>query len=286
VNPLIGVSELAVALASAQPPLLLDVRFPPASPGRAAYQEKHVPGAAFLDRDEVLAGPPGTEPGERGGRHPLPDPAALEEALRDLGVSEDHPLVVYDEGRPPSGSAARAWWILRWAGHPDVRVLDGGFAAWVEDGRPATADEEVERPRGDFTVRPGSMPVLDAAGAAARAAAGALLDARAPARFRGEVEPLDRVAGRIPGARNLPFTAVTGPHGRFLPPDDVAKLVADLPPGGQPGTYCGSGITAAHTALALTTIGYTPALYVGSWSEWITDSTRPIETGRETGEPS
>jgi thiosulfate/3-mercaptopyruvate sulfurtransferase len=278
VNPLIGVPELATALASAQPPVLFDVRFPPASGGQAAYQDNHIPGATFLDRDAVLAAPPGTEPGERGGRHPLPDPAALQEALRDLGVTEDHPVVVYDEGVPPSGSAARAWWILRWAGHPNVRVLDGGYAAWTGAGRPTSA-EDVERPRGDFTVRPGSMPVLDAAGAAARAARGALLDARAPARWRGEEEPLDPVAGRIPGARNLPFTATVGPDGRFRSPDELRAQIKDLPAGEQVGTYCGSGITAAHTALALTTIGYEPAVYIGSWSEWITDPNRPIETG-------
>jgi thiosulfate/3-mercaptopyruvate sulfurtransferase len=123
------------------------------------------------------------------------------------------------------------------------------------------------------------MPVLDAAGAAARAAAGALLDARAPARFRGEEEPLDPIAGRIPGARNLPIAATTCPDGRFLPPDALAKLAAELPGSEQIGTYCGSGITAAHIALALTTIGYEPAVYVGSWSEWITDPRRPTETG-------
>jgi thiosulfate/3-mercaptopyruvate sulfurtransferase len=187
--------------------------------------------------------------------------------------------VVYDEGgMPPSGSAARAWWILRWAGHPDVRVLDGGYAAWIDAGRPTSA-EAVERQRGDFTVRSGSMPVLDAAGAAARAAAGALLDARAPVRFRGEEEPLDPIAGRIPGARNLPIAATAGPDGRNLAPDELARLATDLPAGEQIGTYCGSGITAAHIALALTTIGYEPAVYVGSWSEWITDPSRPIETG-------
>ena len=278
-NPLIGVPELAAALASAHPPVLFDVRFPPASPGRAAYQDNHLPGAAFIDRDEVLAGPPGTEPGERGGRHPLPDPADLQEALRGLGVTEDHPVVVYDEGgAPPSGSAARAWWILRWAGHPDVRLLDGGYAAWVSDGRPVTT-RETTRPRGDFTVRPGSMPVLDAAGAAARAAAGALLDARAPVRFRGEEEPLDPVAGRIPGARNLPIAATAGPDGRFLPPEALEAVTKELPINQQIGTYCGSGITAAHIALALTTIGYEPAVYIGSWSEWITDPSRPVETG-------
>jgi thiosulfate/3-mercaptopyruvate sulfurtransferase len=279
VNPLIGVPELAAALVSARPPVLFDVRFPPASAGMGAYQENHLPGATFVDRDAVFAGPPGTEPGEHGGRHPLPDPAALQEALRGLGLTEDHPVVVYDEGSaPPSGNAARAWWILRWAGHPDVRVLDGGYAAWVADGRPVTT--EVPTPeKGDFTVRPGSMPVLDAAGAAARAAAGALLDARAPVRFRGEQEPLDPIAGRIPGARNLPIADTAGPDGRFLPGEAIKDKVRDLPPGEQIGTYCGSGITAAHIALALTTIGYEPAVYVGSWSEWITDPSRPIETG-------
>jgi thiosulfate/3-mercaptopyruvate sulfurtransferase len=277
VNPLIDVPELAVALASARPPVLFDVRYPPGSAGYAAYQDNHLPGAVFLDRDAVLAGPPGTEPGEKGGRHPLPEPDDLQEALRSLGVSEDHPVVVYDEGgSPPGGSAARAWWILRWAGISDVRVLDGGYAAWVAGGHPVTA-ERVERPRGDVTVRPGSMPVLDAAGAADLAATGTLLDARAPVRWRGEQEPLDPVAGRIPGAANLPIAEVAGPDGRFLPPEEIRRKVGD--PAGPVGTYCGSGITAAHTALALTAAGYQPALYVGSWSEWITDPSRPIETG-------
>jgi thiosulfate/3-mercaptopyruvate sulfurtransferase len=282
VNPLIGVSELATALASANPPLVFDVRFPPASSGRAAYQEEHVPGAIFLDRDAVLAGPPGTTPGPTGGRHPLPDPAALQTALRSLGLNDDHPVVVYDEGAPPVGSAARAWWILRWAGHADVRVLDGGFAAWRK-GQP-TETGTVERPPGNVTVRPGSMPVLDAAGAADLARTGVLLDARIATRFRGEEEPLDPIAGRIPGADNLPLAEVVREDGRFLPAAElrpkIEKLKGDA---GSVGTYCGSGITAAHTALAITAAGYeTPALYVGSWSEWITDPSRPIGRGPAT----
>jgi thiosulfate/3-mercaptopyruvate sulfurtransferase len=279
VNPLIDVPELVVALASARPPVLFDVRFPPGSPGHAAYLEKHLPGAVFLDRDAVLAGPPGTAPGPTGGRHPLPDPGDLQEALRALGVPQDHPVVVYDEGTsPPIGSAARAWWTLRWAGLSDVRLLDGGYTAWVAAGHPTTA-ETVERPRGDVTVRAGSMPVLDAAGAAERAAAGALLDARAPVRWRGEEEPLDPIAGRIPGAGNLPIAETAGPDGRFLPPAQIRRKLGTAPAGEPIGTYCGSGITAAHVALALTTAGYETALYVGSWSEWITDPDRPIETG-------
>jgi thiosulfate/3-mercaptopyruvate sulfurtransferase len=284
VNPLISVADLATALASARPPLVLDVRFPPASAGHAAYQEEHLPGAVFLDRDAVLAAPPGTEPGPAGGRHPLPDPAALQEALRSLGVSSDHPVVVYDEGAvPPGGSVARAWWILRWAGHPDVRVLDGGFAAWKKDGRPTTT-EIVEKARGDFTVRPGSLPVLDAAGAAETAATGVLVDARAAVRFRGEEEPLDPVAGSIPGARNLFYADLVGSDGRFLPPAELRERIRSVVGDAvSVGTYCGSGITAAHLALAMTHAGYeTPALYVGSWSEWITDPDRPIGKGPAT----
>jgi thiosulfate/3-mercaptopyruvate sulfurtransferase len=283
VNPLISVPDLAAALASADPPLVFDVRFPPASAGQAAYQEEHVPGAVYLDRDAVLAGPPGTTPGPHGGRHPLPDPAALQAALRGSGMSADHPVVVYDEGSPPSGSAARAWWILRWAGHPDVRVLDGGFAAWKSDDRPTSA-EKVEKSPGGFTVRPGSLPVIDAAGAAATAATGALLDARAPARFRGEEEPLDPIAGRIPGARNFPFAATAAADGRFRPAAELrAELEELINDAVSVATYCGSGITAAHTALAITAAGYgTPALYVGSWSEWITDPDRPIAKGPAT----
>jgi thiosulfate/3-mercaptopyruvate sulfurtransferase len=278
VNPLIDVAELASALASADPPppMLLDVRWSLQGGGRERYEAGHIPGAAFLDLDADLAAPPGPD-----GRHPLPDPAALEEALRQRGVRADTPVVVYDDGGPePSVAAARAWWTLRWAGHGDVRVLDGGFAAWKAAARPTT-DEAVERPRGDFTVRPGGMPVLDAGGAAARAKAGALLDARVAPRYRGEVEPIDPVAGHIPGARNLPAGGTVGPDGRLLDPEALKRLVArqDLPDD-EPGAYCGSGVTAAHTVLALTVAGYRPALYVGSWSDWITDPSRPVAKGQ------
>jgi thiosulfate/3-mercaptopyruvate sulfurtransferase len=276
VNTLIDVAELGLALASARPPVLLDVRWSLAGGGRDDYAVGHIPGAAFLDLDSQLAGPPGA-----GGRHPLPDHAALEEHLRALGVNDGEPVVVYDAGGPePTGAAARAWWVLRWAGHDAVRVLDGGYAAWVAQGRPVSA-ESVERPRGNITVRPGSLPVLDAAGAAERAAAHALVDSRVAPRYRGEVEPVDAVAGHIPGAVNLPLAMAVDPDGLLLPPAELrARFTALGLRGGEPvGAYCGSGVAASQTALALAVAGYEPAVYVGSWSEWITDPSRPIATG-------
>jgi thiosulfate/3-mercaptopyruvate sulfurtransferase len=277
VNPLIDVAELARALASADPPTLLDVRWSLQGDGRAEYAAGHVPGAAFVDLDADLSG----EHGRTTGRHPLPDPETLQAALRRLGVRTGHPVVVYDAGGPqPSGAAARAWWILRWAGHDNVRVLDGGYAAWLAAGRPVT-DDAVEKAPGDVTVRPGAVPVIDADGAAERAAAGALVDARVGPRYRGETEPIDPVAGHIPGAVNQPAGETVGPDGRLLDPDSLRDRFESLGlPDDQPvGAYCGSGVAAAHTALALQVAGYEPVLYVGSWSHWITDPDRPVATG-------
>ena len=271
-EPLISVPALAEALASAQPPTVLDVRFrlggPPTRPD---YEASHIPGAMFVDLDKDLCGPPGG-----GGRHPLPDPAAFQQTMRAAGVCRDRPVVVYDAGE--SQAAARLWWTLRWAGHPAVRVLDGGFAAWRAGKRPVEPGT-VTPPPGDFTVRPGQLPVLDAADAAKVAATGVLLDVRVAARYRGETEPIDPVAGHIPGAVNLPATELVGPDGHLLPVPMLkerfaaAGVTADRPV----GAYCGSGVTAANTVLALTAAGVTdPALYVGSWSHWITDPDRPV----------
>ncbi|HEY8472949.1 MAG TPA: sulfurtransferase [Natronosporangium sp.] len=255
-DPLIDVASLAAELAGPASPTLLDIRWRLGGPTAIdEYHAGHLPGAVFLDLDSQLCGAPGP-----GGRHPLPDPARLEAVLRVAGVRQDHPVVVYDGGE--STAAARAWWTLRWAGHQRVRVLDGGYRAWVEAGQPVTTEVPDPIP-GDFTVRPGSLPVLDAAGAAELAATGVLIDARAPERYRGETEPIDPVAGHIPGA-------VNAPPGVPLP---------DL--GGKPvGAYCGSGVVAARTVLELHRAGRTDAaLYVGSWSHWITDPGRPIATG-------
>lgn len=275
----VGVPALAAEMSSGAPPTVLDVRWRLVGPpGRADYAAGHLPGAVFLDLDADLCGSPGA-----GGRHPLPDPAALQRALRRAGVRTGHPVVVYDGGDGPP--AARAWWTLRWAGHQPVRVLDGGYPAWVAAGRPVTPEVPEPAP-GDLTVRPGSLPVLDAAAAAALAADGVLIDVRAEPRYRGETEPIDPVAGHIPGAVNLPTTEHVEIDGRLRAAQALRSRFAQIgvQPGVRVGAYCGSGVTAAHTVLALHRIGRTDAvLYVGSWSDWITDPTRPVATGADAG---
>jgi thiosulfate/3-mercaptopyruvate sulfurtransferase len=275
---LVDVAGLVGELARTDPPTVLDVRWTLTGGGRVAYDAGHLPGAVFLDLDADLAAPPGA-----GGRHPLPDPGTLQVALRRCGLRTGHPVIVYDDGgAPPTGAAARAWWILRWAGLADVRVLDGGYAAWAATGGPTTQTERTPAP-GDVTVKPGSLPVVDATGAQAVAADGVLLDARVPARFRGESEPVDPVAGHIPGAVSQPAAETVDADGRLHPPARLRGLFADLGVReDQPvAAYCGSGVTAAQTVLALTVAGFQPALYVGSWSGWITDPSRPVATGEE-----
>lgn len=284
-DPLLPVDALAGRLASAaisdpaaQPPVelpvLLDVRWrlggPPA---HQDYLAGHLPGAVFVDLDADLAGPPG----ERG-RHPLPDPAALQQKLRRWGISQGTHVVAYDDA--DATSAARAWWVLRWAGIEQVQVLDGGLRAWVAAGHPV--DDVVPQPApGGVVVRPGRLPVLDAVGAAALAHSGRLLDARAQPRYRGDMEPVDPVAGHIPGAISAPASANTDSAGVFRSPRDLRERFAGLGvDGSRPvGVYCGSGVVAAQQVLALYSIGLPAALYLGSWSEWITDPTRPVATG-------
>jgi len=272
---LVDPHHLAAELASDTPPTLLDVRWRLGGPpGRADYLAGHLPGAVYLDLDAELCGAPGA-----GGRHPLPDPAALQRALRAAGFRTDRPVVTYDGG--DGLAAARAWWTLRWAGHRQVRVLEGGYRAWSAAGLPVTT-ETAAPPEGDFTVRPGGMPTLDAEAAAARAVDGVLLDVRAAPRYRGETEPVDPVAGHIPGAVNLPATEYVGEDGRLAPPDALRARFAEagVRPGVPVGAYCGSGVTAAQAVLALNVAGYPDAaLYVGSWSDWITDPRRPVATG-------
>jgi thiosulfate/3-mercaptopyruvate sulfurtransferase len=273
-SPLVDVSTLIAALDGPHPPLLLDVRWRLGSPPlRDAYLAGHLPGAVWVDLDADLAAAPGA-----GGRHPLPAPDVAQTTLRRLGVSDQRPVVAYDD---TDGSvAARAWWLLRWLGHPDVRLLDGGLRAWTAAGQPVEPGDVTVAP-GDITARPGSLPVLDADAAARLARDGVLLDARAGERYRGEVEPVDPVAGHVPGARSAPSTGNVGPDGRFLDPAALRARFAALgvTGGAQVGAYCGSGVTAAHTVLALEVAGVDAALYAGSWSEWVTDPSRPVATG-------
>ncbi|MEV8397481.1 sulfurtransferase [Streptomyces niveus] len=271
---IISASELADRLAGPRPPVLLDVRYVPgAPPGRPEYEAAHLPGAVFVDLEAELAGPPGA-----GGRHPLPDVAVFGSAMRRAGVSAGTPVVVYDAGL--GWAAARAWWMLRWAGHQDVRVLDGGLVGW---GGPLTT--EIPTPQaGDFTPVPDSLPLLDADGAAALAREGLLLDARAAERYRGDVEPLDRVGGHIPGAVSAPTAENVGVDGRFLPAETLAARFKALgatadSTGPEVGVYCGSGVSAAHQLVALEIAGIPAALYAGSWSQWTADPERPVATG-------
>jgi thiosulfate/3-mercaptopyruvate sulfurtransferase len=267
------VTVLADAASIPAGALLLDVRWDLGAPhGRPAYLAGHIPGAVFVDLAAEIASPP--TQGE--GRHPLPAPEDLQAAARRWGLRQGQAVVVYDGG---SGmGAARAWWTLRWGGVEDVRILDGGLPAWP--GELQTGDVTPEP--GDVVLRGGAMPVLDARGAAALARDGLLLDARAPERFRGEVEPLDPVAGHIPGARNAPAAQNLGPDGRYLPPADLRARYAALGAhdGAAVGAYCGSGVSAAQDIAALELAGITGvALYPGSWSAWVTDPSRPVATG-------
>ncbi|WP_440102044.1 sulfurtransferase [Streptosporangium sp. H16] len=261
---------------------VLDVRWklvvlPTGPAGIDSYREGHIPGAVFCDLETDLAAHAG--PGGEGGRHPLPSAEAFQEAMRRLGVSGSRTVVVYD-GADSTAAAARAWWLLRYFGHPDVRVLDGGLRAWVSEGLPVSVEERRPEP-GDFEARPGGMPVLDATRAGELAADGVLLDARAAERYRGEVEPIDPVAGHIPGAVSAPTGENVDPSGRFHLPDFLRERFNTLGvvPGVEVGAYCGSGVTAAHEVLALEVAGIPAALYVGSWSDWVTDSSRPVATG-------
>ncbi|MCX4765530.1 sulfurtransferase [Streptomyces sp. NBC_01275] len=278
-NAIISASELASDLTGANPPVVLDVRWQltlakaagePPFDGRAAYAAGHVPGAVYVDLDRELAGTPGT-----GGRHPLPDVTEFGAAMRRAGVSAGRPVVVYDGGQ--GWAAARAWWLLCWTGHPDVRVLDGGLPTWEGE-----LSVDVPAPlEGDFAPTPGAVGLLDADAAAALAGSGVLFDARAGERYRGEVEPIDRVGGHIPGAVSAPTTANVGPDGRFLPAEELRSRFKTLGAhdGAEVGVYCGSGVSGAHEVLALAAAGIPAALYVGSWSEWSSDPARPVAVG-------
>lgn len=285
----VGPAGLRGILDSGRPVTILDVRWALGrSDGREQYLGAHIPGAVYVDLETELSGPATAATG----RHPLPSVEALQDSARSWGVRSRVPVVVYDA--VGGLSAARAWWLLRWGGHDDVRILDGGLAAWVDRGGD-TESRDVVVPEGDVVLRPGHLPVLDADSAAELARTGVLLDARAAERYRGDVEPVDPRAGHVPGARSAPTAASLGPDGRLLDaPDLVAAFAghgitaadaAPAHPGAAPriGAYCGSGVTASHAVAVLAGLGVDAALYPGSWSQWSNDPRRPAATGSEPG---
>lgn len=270
-SPLITVAELREALQSGEPPVVLDVRS--GASGRAAFLSGHVPTAVHVDLQADLSGPGVPEDG----RTPLPAAASLQDAMRRWGISAGRPVVAYDDNR--GLTAARAWWVLRWAGHARVQVLDGGLSAWAADGA-LTTELSVPVP-GDVTVLPGSLPAWTASDVLALPTAGVLVDAREPARYAGQSEPLDPVAGHIAGAINVPTTGNLGSDGRFLPP---AELRSRFEAAGLAGrdpivVYCGSGVSAAHELLALQVAGLDAVMYPPSWSGWIADPAHPVTNG-------
>jgi thiosulfate/3-mercaptopyruvate sulfurtransferase len=272
---LVGAAEL---LAATPRPVLLDVRWALGDDrGHERYLDGHLPGAVFIDLDAELAGPPSLADG----RHPLPSLQRLQRSARCWGLRTGDAVVLYDA--TGGLAAARAWWLLRWAGLEDVRILDGGLTAWAAAGGELDRGEVVPEP-GDVRLTSGRMPILgpDAAAELPRTG-GVLLDARAGERYRGEVEPVDPRAGHVPGARSAPTTENLAPDGTFLPVAVLTERFAALGvrPGTTVGVYCGSGVTAAHEVAALAAAGIEAALWPGSWSQWSSDPSRPAATGPE-----
>jgi thiosulfate/3-mercaptopyruvate sulfurtransferase len=272
--PLITVDELRDRLEAGEGIRLLDVRYRlEQSDGRPDYLAGHLPGAVYVDMDTELS----THGDPSEGRHPVPSRETLQDAARRWGLDDGDSVVVYDDYR--SVSAARAWWLLSRSGLDDVRVLDGGLSAWTEAGL-ALEVGDVERERGAVEIGDLSGGIATIDDAAAWPARGVLLDARAPERYRGETEPCDPIAGHIPGAVNLPAGAyLSGP--RFAEPAAIRRALADVgATDDRPlAAYCGSGLTAAHLALAGAVAGVDVAVFPGSWSEWSNTPGRPVATG-------
>jgi thiosulfate/3-mercaptopyruvate sulfurtransferase len=272
VTVLVSAAEL---LAARRRPVLLDVRWALGDDrGHEKYLAGHLPGAVYVDLDTELAGPATPDDG----RHPLPSIQRLESSARRWGIRAGDPVVAYDDSG--GQAAARAWWLLRCGGLTDVRLLDGGLAAWRRAGGELESGDVVPE-AGNIRLSGGGMPVLSIDGAADRARSGVLLDARAGERYRGEVEPIDPRAGHVPGAVSAPTTENLAPDGTFRPAPELADRFAALGVRAESavGVYCGSGVTAAHQVAALAVAGIEAALWPGSWSQWSADPGRPVATG-------
>lgn len=259
---LITVPELKAALQSERPPVLLDVRWELGGPpGRDEYLGGHLPGAVFVPLDEELAahGQP------TDGRHPLPSPEDFEAAARRWGINPGDLVVAYDDNS--NLAASRVWWLLRWAGFDNVRLLDGALAAWVAAGGELVTDDVQPSP-GTVDLASEQLPTVDLTSVAAFS--GVLLDARAAGRYSGEVEPIDPKAGHIPGAVSAPTTENLAADGRFLTSGELGAKFAGLGVDDETpvAVYCGSGVTAAHEIAALAIAGINATLYPGSWSQW------------------
>lgn len=277
--PLIAAEALLAAYAAGRPPVVVDCRFRLDDPqaGATAWRTSRLPGAGYGDLEQDFSGP--VEP-ERSGRHPLPDMNRLRDRFRSWGIGATTPVVFYDDAGGPF--AARAWWLACHSGHPHAQVLDGGMAAWIAAGGELDSDPPAPPgpPAPPWPDRPPLLEAVTAAQVAGLLGSGTpLLDARTRERFAGEAEPIDPVAGHIPGALCLPHGDNLGPDGRWLPPQELAARWAGID-ADHAVCYCGSGVTAAHNVLAAVHAGVgRPRLYVGSWSEWIQDPEHPVATG-------
>lgn len=281
---LISVAELE-SLRSAQDCRIVDCRFDlmDVNKGRKDYLSGHIPGAVFADLDQDLAGPVTPE----SGRHPLPDARQLAERIADWGINNDSQVVAYDGGN--GALAAHFWWLLRWLGHDRVAVLDGGLKAWVDAGLALDANEP-DFQRGAFRGHPDPGKVVstdELASAITQRSIFNLVDARDRSRYLGESEPIDAIAGHIPGALNLPLSRNLNDQGFWQPPETLRELWRETlvdRPAAPVTVMCGSGVTACHLALSACLAGKPePRLYVGSWSEWIRDPRRPAAAGNEGG---
>ncbi|CAM3117058.1 thiosulfate/3-mercaptopyruvate sulfurtransferase [Williamsia muralis] len=277
---LITTTELASLIAGDAPVTVLDVRWRLDRPdGRGDYETGHIPGAVYVDLETELSDHSVTGRG----RHPLPSGDDLQKAARRWGLRDGVPVVVYDDWN--RAGSARAWWVLSAAGITGVRILDGGLSAWVAAGEELSKGAESPA-AGDVTLAhtdlySGALATLTADEVATFTDSGVLVDARAPERFRGEVEPVDPVAGHIPGAGNAPSTATLGEDGTIRDADQLRELFASAGADGSApvGVYCGSGVTAAVDLVALKVAGVDAALFPGSWSQWSSDTTNPVATG-------